>query len=225
MATRTRGAPALKVLFIGNSFTARNDLPELVAQLAAARGGSLQHRLISAGGASLRTHWNAGHASKAICDGDYDHIVLQEQSTLPVKNVQRMHDNIRLFDEAIRAAGAKTVLYVTWARRHSPEAQQAITEAYTSIGRELGTIVVPVGTAWQTFLGQHEHPVLHDRDDSHPTLAGSYLAACVFLTVLFNVSPVGVDCEVDGLSENDRSLLQKTAWETAKPTTPKHKRR
>ena len=35
MATRVRGGASLKVLFIGNSFTARNDLPGLVARLAA----------------------------------------------------------------------------------------------------------------------------------------------------------------------------------------------
>ena len=58
-AKRTGKAP-LKVLFIGNSFTARNNLPGLITDLAAARGRSLEHRLISAGGASLRNHWNAG---------------------------------------------------------------------------------------------------------------------------------------------------------------------
>src|SRR5215468_6402116 len=95
--SRARGGAPLKVLFIGNSFTARNDLPGLIGQLAAARGKRLQHRLISAGGASLRTHWNAGEALKAIQDGQYDHVVLQEQSTLPVKNAKRMHENVRLF--------------------------------------------------------------------------------------------------------------------------------
>jgi hypothetical protein len=107
---------------------------------------------ISAGGASLRTHWNAGEALKAIQNGQYDYVVLQEQSTLPVKNAKRMHENIRLFDEAIKAAGAKTVLYMTWARRHAPETQHAITDAYTSIGRELGGTVVPVGVALQNLL-------------------------------------------------------------------------
>src|SRR5262249_22071004 len=109
-------APPLKALFVGNSFTARNDLPGLVAQLAAARGRRLEHRLISSGGASLRTHWNAGVALQAIQSGQYDHVILQEQSTLPVKNAKRMHENVRLFDEAIRAAGARTILYATWAR-------------------------------------------------------------------------------------------------------------
>jgi hypothetical protein len=99
------------------------------------------------------------------------------------------------------------------ARRNAPESQQAIADAYTGIGRELGATVVPVGLAWQRFLRQHDRPVLHDKDQSHPTLAGSYLAACVFLAVLFRESPVGVDAEVAGLSEQDRARLQEAAWQ------------
>src|SRR5437870_4131192 len=137
-APRRSTAKSLKVLFVGNSFTARNDLPGFIAQLAHARGHHLEHRLISAGGASLRTHWNAGEALKAIKGGKYDCVVLQEQSTLPIKNATRMHENVRLFDEAIKDAGAKTILYMTWARRNALQSQQVITDAYTSIGQELG---------------------------------------------------------------------------------------
>jgi hypothetical protein len=206
----------LNVLFIGNSFTARNDLPGLIAQLAAARDRQMKHRLISAGGASLRTHWNAGHAAKAIQDGQYDVVVLQEQSTLPVKNATRMHENVRLFDAVIKAAGAKTALYMTWARQHAPESQRAITDAYTAIGRELAATVAPVGAAWQQFLRRHDRPVLYDKDGSHPSPAGSYLAACVFVAVLFHVSPVGIDAEAAGLSPDDRAQLQKAAWQVCK---------
>ena len=208
-----------KLLFIGNSFTARNDLPGLIAKLAAARGKSLEHHLISAGGASLRTHWNAGEAGKAIEKGHYDRVVLQEQSTLPVKNAKRMHENIRLFDEVIKAAGSTTVLYMTWARLNAPESQQAITDAYTGVGRELGATIVPVGLAWQRFLRLHERPVLHDKDQSHPTVAGSYLAGCVFFAVLFQESPVGVDAEVAGLSGEDLAMLQEAAWRECRPPT------
>jgi hypothetical protein len=220
MATSKRGRPPLKVLFIGNSFTARNDLPGLIAQLAAARGRSMEYRLINVGGASLRTHWNAGEAQKAIRDGHYDRVVLQEQSTLPVKNARRMHENVRLFDGAIRAAGAQTILYMTWARQNAPESQQTVTDAYAGIGRELGATVVPVGQAWERFLRQHDRPVLHDKDQSHPTPAGSYLAACVFLAVLFEESPVGIGGQLAGLSEEDLVLLQKVAWQECEPGRP-----
>jgi hypothetical protein len=212
MAKKSRGRGPLKVLFVGNSFTARNDLPSLIAGLATARGKVLEHRLISAGGASLRAHWNAGEAAEAIREGGYDAVVLQEQSTLPVKNAARMHENVRLLDGAITAAGAKTVLYMTWARLNAPDSQKAITDAYTAIGKELGATVVPVGLAWERFLRDNDRPVLHDRDQSHPTVAGSYLAACVFLAALFRESPVGVDADVPGLPADDRAALQAAAW-------------
>jgi hypothetical protein len=216
MSKSTRADPSLSVLFIGNSFTARNDLPGLITQLATARGKTMRFNLKSAGGASLRTHWNAGDALKAIKDGRYDSVVLQEQSTLPIKNAKRMHENVQLFHEAIKAAGAKTILYMTWARLHAPESQQAITDAYERIGRDLGATVVPVGLAWQRFLSKYDEPALHDKDQSHPTLAGTYLAACVFLAVLFEECPVGISASVAGLTEKDSRALQQTAWQVCK---------
>jgi hypothetical protein len=211
MATTRRRTGALRVLFVGNSFTARNDLTGLIARLAIARGRKMEHRLISAGGASLRRHWNAGEAFQAMQAVRYDFVVLQEQSTLPVKSPARMHESVRLFDEAIRASGAKTVLYMTWARRKAPETQAAITNAYNQIGVELDALVVPVGVAWQKVLSRKGHPVLHDRDDSHPTMAGTYLAACVFLASLVKEDPVDVGDGGAGLNDADQRLLQRAA--------------
>jgi hypothetical protein len=203
--------PGVRVLFIGNSFTARNDLPGMVAGLAGAAGLAMEHRLISAGGASLRRHWNAGAAVEAIRTGRYDRVVLQEQSTLPVKGAARMHESVRLFDAEIRKAGSRTVLYMTWARRHAPGTQQAITDAYTAIGRELNADVIPAGLAWQAFLAKHQTPVLHDKDGSHPTVAGTYLAACTAFAVLFGRSPMNHAFVVTGVSDKDRQLLQRAA--------------
>jgi hypothetical protein len=209
-------AKKLKVLFIGNSFTARNNVPGLIATMAAERGLTLEHRLINRGGASLKMHWNAGEAGRAIESGGYDAVVLQEQSTLPVKSRERTHENVRVFDAAIKAAGSKTVLYMTWARKHAPETQAALTEAYTSIGKELGARVAPAGVAWERFLSKHDKPVLHDKDGSHPTLAGSYLAACVLFGTLFGEDPAALDGAVDGLSDADAALLRRAARDAMK---------
>jgi hypothetical protein len=207
--------PAVDILFIGNSFTQRNNLPGLLAAMAAARGMHVEYDLISAGGASLRTHWNAGRAAKRIETGGFDYVVLQEQSTLPVKNAKRMGENIRLFDEVIRRAGSKTVLYMTWARENMPEAQQAITDAYETIGQELSATVVPVGLVWQHYRATHKSPNLYDRDQSHPTLAGSYLAACVFLTALLAQNPSGLAAPAE-LAADDVASLQAAASSLAR---------
>jgi len=157
-------------------------------------------------------HWNKGDAQKQIRQTRYNFVVLQEQSTLPIKNPLRMHENIRLFDKEIKDSGAKTALYLTWARQNAPETQTAITDAYLSIGEELGAVTVPVGVAWENFIRKHKSPALHDADKSHPSLAGSYLAACVFFAVLFDESPMGISSDLKGLSKAGAKLMQEAAW-------------
>lgn len=187
-------------------------MPQLLVDLAAERGRDVRFDLIQSGGASLRQHWNKGDAGKAIAKGKYDWVVLQEQSTLPVKNAARTRENIELFVEPIASAGAKMALYLTWARRNTPESQDAITTAYNSAGKEFGATVVPAGVAWETFMAKHDSPLLHDKDLSHPTLAGSYLAACVFLAVLFKENATGIETDLKGISAAERLALQKVAW-------------
>jgi hypothetical protein len=203
----------VRILFVGNSFTARNNLPGLLKGLAGARGIDLEHKLISAGGASLRQHLNAGAALDAIATGGFDTVVLQEQSTLPIKSPARFRESARDFDAAIKQAGARTALYETWARRNAPETQRALTDAYAGSAVELGATLVPVGMVWERFLADHEQPVLHDADNSHPALAGSYLAACVFLIALLAEDPVGIEVPVKGLEAATAALLRQAAWD------------
>jgi hypothetical protein len=203
----------VRILFVGNSFTARNNLPGLLTGLAGARGIELEHRLIQAGGASLRQHLNGGKALDAVATGGFEVVVLQEQSTLPIKSPARFQESARDFDLAIKDAGARTALYLTWARRNASETQQALTSAYAGSAVELGATLVPVGVVWERFLATHDQPVLHDDDNSHPALAGSYLAACVFLIALLEADPVGIDVPVKGLDADTATLLQQSAWD------------
>lgn len=202
----------MRILFIGNSYTARNNLPGLLARLAAERGITVEHRLISAGGASLRQHLNADNALAEIATGNYDTVVLQEQSTLPAKNPARMHENVRDCHTAITAAGAETALYMTWSRKGTP--QQPITNAYAyaTIAYELAATLIPAGLIWQHFQTAHPAPALHAPDNAHPALAGTYLTACVFLICLLHEDPTSIDLPVKGLDSATATLLRESAW-------------
>src|SRR5688572_13513055 len=158
--------PEFSVLFIGNSFTQRNDLPGLIAAMAAEVEPPIAftHDRVIANGASLRQHWNAGVAREKIESGRWTHVVLQEQSTLPIKNAQRYLENVRLFHPVVQAAGAQMVLYLTWARKHAPETQVALDEAVGAAAWETGALVVPVGTVWREVVESGEGPELWDAD-------------------------------------------------------------
>jgi hypothetical protein len=203
----------VRILFVGNSFTSNNNLPKLLKELAGARGIEVEHKVISAGGASLRQHLNAGKALDAIANGRYDVVVLQEQSTLPIKSPARFRESARDFHEAIAAAGARTAFYLTWARSNAPETQKALTDAYGGAAAELGGTLIPVGMVWEQFLARYDEPVLHAPDNSHPTLAGSYLGACVFLIALLDQDPVGIEVPVKGLDDETAALIRQAAWD------------
>jgi hypothetical protein len=67
----------LKVLFIGNSHTMVNDVPELFARFAKQSGIQVEKRMIAEGGKTLEYHAGTEIVKENILHGDYDWIVLQ----------------------------------------------------------------------------------------------------------------------------------------------------
>ena len=240
----------LRILFIGNSYTYFNNLPQLVAGLAASANPRrrMETEMVTVGGATLKSLWEGGRALEAIKLGGWNYVVLQEQSTLGVAPVvdgipqiadpKTFHEYARLFDAEIKKAGAKTIFYLTWARQNAPEKQALLTEAYQKIAKELNATVAPVGVAWENALKENPRLTLHNPDKSHPTPMGSYLAACVFYATIYGKSPVGLSAHITGavvdqtgkvigaqgelvnLSKDDAALLQKITWETARKLRP-----
>jgi uncharacterized protein DUF4886 len=202
--------PATRVLFVGNSYTYFNNLPRLLAQLAASAKPSkaVDAEMVVEGGATLQKLWDEGKAVKAIREKRWDYVVLQEQSTLgeagTIDGIAQINDPAaffkaaRLFNGQIRKTGAKTVFYMTWARENSAKSQEKLTFAYLTIANELNAMVAPVGIAWQAELANTSTLHLYQSDKSHPTPGGSYLAACVFYAVLFGQSPVGLTNRIAG---------------------------
>jgi hypothetical protein len=220
----------LHLLFVGNSYTYVNMLPEMLRQmsLAAKERRPIEYRMIAPGGYSFEKHWKDGVVAKAICEGGWDYVVFQEQSLGPVSDPANMYRFARLLDGEARKAGARTAFYVTWARKADPSQQNQLTRAYASIAKELGALSCPVGPAWAKVLKSRPDVELYQADGSHPSPAGTYVAACVFYNVLYGKDPIGLPRQIVGkndqgevralvdLSERDSSLLQHAALEVVK---------
>jgi hypothetical protein len=215
------GTPCARVLFLGNSYTLANDLPAVFRDLARGAGRNVETGMVAGGGETLADHAASSETAGAIGGSHWEFVVLQEQSQIPsLESARRsqMYPAARSLVAAIRTAGATPVLLETWAHRDGwPEngldygaMQAAIDEGYTTIGRELSVGVAPVGEAWQTTLRQHPTIALWQEDGSHPSIAGTYLAACVLYVRIFNASPVGIPV-TDGLAPDIAGALQAIA--------------
>jgi hypothetical protein len=195
----------LNVLFIGNSFTRFNALPQMVRRLLDADdvGPPAVVTGETRAGATLRRLWLTREVRSRVQAGGYTHVVLQGHSLRPVRRPNELRDYARRFNEVIDQKGAKTVLYATWARaRHSDDVpleladpvamQRRVDEIYRAMGRDLGADVAPVGRAFAMAAEEAPRIAVRRADGIHPTPAGTYLAASVFYRVLTGRDATGL---------------------------------
>lgn len=181
-----RPAAELRVLFIGNSLTAANDLPATVERVARASEwkGRMRCEQVTRPGVSLEDHWNDGEALRAIRRGGWTHVVLQQgPSSLPASQAH-LREYAAKFAAEIRGVGAEIVLYGVWPPRARLAAQSAVTEGYRRAARDAGGRVVPVGEGWAAAWARDRSLPLYDADRFHPSAAGTYLAALMFVEAL-----------------------------------------
>lgn len=202
-----------KALFLGNSYTGVNDLPKLVSDAAASAGDTLIFDSNTPGGYYIAQHL-ANQASMAkVAASSWDNVILQDQSmalAYPSTFMNFLPYCVTM-DSTIKAQNrcAQTMFYATWGRKPGDqyvcappecdpsrlivrtyfEMDSAIGSHYKVFADTLKASVSPVGTVWRYIRRNYPAIELYQTDDSHPSVAGSYAAACCFYTAIFRRDP------------------------------------
>jgi hypothetical protein len=115
--------------------------------------------------------------------------------------------------DTVRAHGARPVFFMSWAYADKPEMTAQLAEAYTVAGNANNALVIPAGVAFARAIARQPELNLYVADKRHPSLAGTYLAACTTFAALTGRSPVG-NAYLAGIDEPTARMLQTVAWET-----------
>ena len=211
---------SLRVLFIGNSYTYVNDLPNTFARLAAAGGHKVETGMAASGGWTLAMHANSPETLAKLRSSQWDFVVLQEQSEIPSMEASRLHamyPAARTLVQDVRDHHAVPLFFMTWGHRAGLkesgladyESMQAqLDQGYTGIAKELKVQAVPVGDAWRQVKRTSASLELWQADGSHPTVQGTFLAACVFYAAIFHEHAVGLTYSADLDAEIARPLQE-----------------
>lgn len=182
----------LNVLFVGNSYTYNNNLPHIVAILSEGTSTKLNTRRSVIGGAFLSEHWNGKRGletRKIIEEGDFDLVVLQDNSMAALNASDSLSKYVKKFTEFNRGHGAKTLLFNTWAREKVPQWQVTIDLKYQEAADISGATRIPVGKAWQVAMDIQPTIDLYIADGSHPTILGTLLTASIFVKAITGELP------------------------------------
>jgi hypothetical protein len=202
----------LRVCFIGNSYTAVNNLPSLVQQCASSAGKAIVTSSNTPGGYTFAQHVNNASSMGLIQQGNWDFVVLQEQSqtpSFPIGQVEtqcfpyaaQLNDSIEKYSRC-----GETVFYQTWGRQNGDASNcpnwppvctyegmdSLLRLRYQMMADDNEALVSPVGACWRYIRTNYPDFNLYNADQSHPALFGSYVGALCFYATFFNESPDAV---------------------------------
>jgi hypothetical protein len=193
----SQASAPLRVLFVGNSLTAANDLPALVRQIGAADGLRISTKTVAMNDVGLEEHWKDGRAVREIRAGGWDVVVLQQgPSSLPESRVI-LRDYAAKFAAVIREAGARPALYMVWPSLPRQGDFPRVIESYALAAADVDAVLLPAGSAWRAAWTQAPDAPLYAPDRFHPSKDGSWLAALVIYCGLVRRSPASVTLPKD----------------------------
>lgn len=223
-----------KVLFIGNSYTGVNNLPEKVSKLASSLGDSISYDSSTPGGFRLMDHATYQGTLNKISQEKWDFVVIQAQSQEPSFPPEQVIADVLpyavILNDSIKSnyGCSETVFYMTWGRKNGDMQncptwppvctylgmQERLVAGYMSMAEQNGSTIAPVGLAWKNSIDNDPQNLieLYAGDGSHPSLSGTYLTACVMYATIYDASPVGAEY-IAGLPEDVALFLQQMAEE------------
>ncbi len=145
----------------------------------------------------------------------FDAVIMMDCSQCPIhpqlKSV--FHEYAKKQSEIVVKNGARPILFMSWAYKDKPQMTTQLAEQYTIAGNANDALVIPAGLAFAKAIAKRPDVELYQADKRHPSLAGTYLAACTTYAAIYKKSPVG-NTYMAGINAELATFLQSTAWET-----------
>ena len=221
---------AKKVLFIGNSYTSVNDLPSMINNMATNTGNTLIYDSNVPGGFRFMNHASNATTLSKINSNTWDYVVLQAQSQETSFGATQLATEVYPYatslSNAIRANNAcsQPLFYMTWGKQNGDASNcpyapwvctyegmdNAIRASYITMGTNNTAEVAPAGAVWRYLRTNNPSINLYSSDESHPSLAGSYAAACALYTMIYKKDPTLITWN-SGLSNSDATTIKLAA--------------
>ena len=189
-------APA-SILWVGNSFFYyNNSMHNHYGQLVRAAGEKSRSTSSTISGSGLDWHdmeslMRPDGLGRYSFVGDneirfnppgkqYEAALMMDCSQCPVHPQLQgaFHAAVKKDAEILKHAGVRPMLFMSWAYKDKPEMTAQLAEEYTKAGNEVDALVIPAGLAFARSVSKRPELELYAKDKRHPSLAGTYLAAC-----------------------------------------------
>lgn len=213
---------SVHILSLNNSLIDYNNQPMMFNEMVKIMKKDAQWNARTQLGRTLLYHYNDDLSRSLALSGDWNYIILQEQSALPRQCPEILMESVKLWKHALLKASVQhqpvLILPMNWAYSDDwnqfEKSSEQLERSYLNVCREIpGVKICPVGLAYKILFetqGEAACATLY-ADNRHPTLKASYLAACMEYAVIFGESPLTITYCPSGLSDNEAKAMRTLA--------------
>lgn len=222
------------MLWVGNSFFYYNNSMHGHVSLLLGAAGQKGNRSASATISGSGINWhdveahfkpNAVGSYSFVGDNEvrfntfdraFDATLMMDCSQCPIhpKLQSIFYEYAKKHSDTVRKHGSEPILFMSWAYSDKPEMTEPLAAEYIKAGKLNNALVVPAGYSFANSVSKRPDISLIVADKRHPSLAGTYLAACTVLASVYKINPIGNNYTA-GLSADVVKHLQTVAWETS----------
>ena len=183
----------MKVLFIGNSHTFYNDMPQIFKNICDEKGKDVEVAMQAFGGKTYG--WHYGQMTElrfALMHGGFDYIIMQQaaHSPCPAKE-ETLADGGKIIELA-RKCGVTPIQTMPWAEKRDPDHQKGMYDIYNTLSEMYGVKLAYAGNVFEDVFYNHPEIDMYWKDGEHASPYGSYTIAMSVYAAIFGESVKGL---------------------------------
>ena len=174
------------ILFIGNSLTYTNNLPELVNKSAKLKGIEIDTKMIAFPNYAIVDHWNDGQVQKLIASKKYDFVIIQQGPSSQNDGRKMLFEYGKEYSRLCKLNDTKLCYFMVWPSLNNYHTFDRVINNHKDAASINNSILLPVGEVWKDYIDSTNSFEYYSSDGFHPSLKGSQIAAKVIVEYLFH---------------------------------------
>ena len=218
-----------KVLFVGNSLTANNNLPGMFEAFAQEAGKEVKVDKYIKFGLAPRHYINESALKNKIKEQSWDYVVLQSDDITAFPDMYNIEENVLIKLKSMvldNSSKTKIIYFMPWGIRNGVNIQELngefvfysynvymnkIYDGVLYLADKMNLVIAPVGWVWSKVRAEKSEIELFAADKAHPSFKGSYLSAAVYFSLIFKESCLNINYDSTLNKEEAKYLRSKAS--------------
>lgn len=175
------------ILFIGNSLTYYNNLPNLVVEYAKKNKEIIvTTQMIAFPNYAIEDHWKEGKIQKLLKSKSFDYIIIQQGPSSQEAGRKMLIDYGEKLQKLSKSSNSQLCYFMVWPSLTYYNTFNNVIKNHKEAANLNSATLIPVGEYWKSYVEKNKDYSFYGPDGFHPSEKGSKIAAKIIVDTLFS---------------------------------------